>query len=146
MPAVRAGGAGNDAANALSLDAEGGITVAGGCSSPASFGGITLNGTTSNTMAYVARFASTALATHAPAALAEAFTLAPNPTAGLVHLSWPNASAAPRPVQLFDALGREVRRQQLPARTRAATLDVAGLAPGLYVVRCGPGASRLRVE
>lgn len=143
--AVRAGGAGNDEANALSLDAEGGITIAGACSSPASFGGITLSGTTSHAMAYVARFASTALATRAPAP-AEVFTLAPNPTAGLVHLSWSDASAAPRPVQLFDALGREVRRQQVPARTRATTLDVAGLAPGLYVVRSGPAASRLRVE
>ena len=62
-----------------------------------------------------------------------------------MHLSWAAASAATRPVQLFDALGREVRHQLLPARTRAATLDVAGLAPGLYVVRCGPAASRLRL-
>ncbi|GAA4037419.1 hypothetical protein GCM10022409_23040 [Hymenobacter glaciei] len=143
--AVRAGGAGNDEANALSLDAEGSITVAGSCSNPATFGSTMLSGTTSHAMAYMARFASTVLATNTPAS-AEAFALAPNPTAGLVQLSWPDASAATRRVQLFDALGREVRRQQLPAHTRATTLDVAGLTPGLYVVRCGTSTNRLQVE
>ncbi|MCI1188187.1 T9SS type A sorting domain-containing protein [Hymenobacter sp. DH14] len=143
--AVRAGGAGNDEANAVSIDAEGSITVAGSCGNAAGFGGFTLSGTTSFPMAFAARFAGTALATHAPAP-AEVFALAPNPAAGLVRLSWPETSPAARPVQVLDALGREVRRQELPARTRAATLDLAGLAPGLYVVRCGAGASRLRVE
>ncbi len=74
------------------------------------------------------------------------FTLAPNPATAQVRLSWPEASAAPRPVLVLDGLGREVRRLLLPARATSAALDVAGLAPGFYVVHCGPAAARLVVE
>ena len=80
------------------------------------------------------------------AAPAEAFSLAPNPAAATVRLTWPEANAAARPVRLLDALGREVRQQELPARATTATLDVAGLVPGLYLVRCGSITKRLQVE
>jgi hypothetical protein len=51
-----------------------------------------------------------------------------------------------QPVLVLDALGREVRRQSLPARATTATLDLRGLAPGLYVVRCGAATGKLVVE
>ncbi|GAB3576007.1 T9SS type A sorting domain-containing protein [Hymenobacter daeguensis] len=145
LQAVRAGGTGSDVAGPLAIDAAGNITVGGSCTGPAAFGSTTLASTSSYGMAFVARLSSQALAAHT-AAPAEPFSLAPNPATGTVHLTWPETSSAARPVQVFDALGREVRRQQLPARTTEATLDVAGLAPGLYMVRCGAAASRLQVD
>jgi hypothetical protein len=142
LQATRAGGLGTDIAYAAIADAAGNITVTGMCSSPASFGAHTLTNTSG---AFVARLAATALAAHAPTS-AEIFTLSPNPTTSLVRVTWPETSATARPVQVFDALGRQVRRQELPARTKSTALDVAGLAPGMYVVRCGTAASRLQVE
>lgn len=68
------------------------------------------------------------------------FYLLPNPAherAALIGLP----AGAPT-VQVLDALGRVVRTQ--PAS--AATLDLRGLAPGVYVVRAGAAARRLVVE
>jgi len=143
--AVRAGGTGSDIGNALALDAMGNVVVAGYCSSPATFGPTTLISPTSYPMAFVVRLSGLALATHA-ATTAEVFTLVPNPTIVLAHLTWPEASAIPRPVFLLDALGRKVRSQLLPANVTSTALDMAGLTPGLYVVRCGTAATRLQVE
>ena len=47
---------------------------------------------------------------------------------------------------LAGALGRTARTYLLPAHGTAATLDLRGLAPGLYVVRCGAAAGKLVVE
>ena len=66
------------------------------------------------------------------------------PATTQVRLTWPEATATPRPVQVLDGLGHEVRRQALPAT--ATALDVQGLAPGLYLVRCGAAAARLVME
>ena len=44
---------------------------------------------------------------------------------------------------LYDASGRAVRRGTLPPGQARATLDVSGLAPGLYVLRLsGAGGHR----
>jgi hypothetical protein len=56
------------------------------------------------------------------------------------------ADAAPRLVQLLDALGREVRRQPVAANATSADLSLAGLAAGVYFVRCGLSTNRLVVE
>ncbi|MBO2008781.1 T9SS type A sorting domain-containing protein [Hymenobacter negativus] len=77
---------------------------------------------------------------------AEIFTLAPNPATARVRLAWPEASAAARPVQVLDGLGRQVRQLELPARATTATLETDGLAPGIYLVRCGAALGRLVVE
>ncbi|MFC6222528.1 T9SS type A sorting domain-containing protein [Hymenobacter artigasi] len=141
------GGMGWDAISAVSVDAAGAITVGGFYDAPISVGPFVLPNATGYRTAFTARLANSALATNTHAATpAETFTLAPNPAANAVRLTWPEASATARPVQVLDALGREVRRQELPARTAQAALDVAGLAPGLYMVRCGAATSRLQVE
>ncbi|MDO7845434.1 hypothetical protein Q5H92_03625 [Hymenobacter sp. M29] len=147
LQAVGAGGTGSDVAGPVVVDAAGNATVGGIYTGLAAFGNTALTGDSNYAMAFVARLSSGVLATHAASATAaEAFSVAPNPATGAAHLAWPEASSTARPVQLLDAVGREVRRQLLPARATATTLDVTGLAPGLYVVRCGAAASRLRVE
>ncbi len=144
--AARAGGINEDFVGSLSIDQSGGVTVGGQFLRTAAFGPTTLTAVNATyETVFVARLSG--LVTAARAALpAELFTLAPNPATKEVRLAWPEASATPRPVQVLDALGREVRRQELPARATTAALGVEGLAPGLYLVRCGTAISRLVVE
>lgn len=96
-----------------------------------------------NTTSYVAQLSGLTLGTRRAAQ--ELVSLAPNPAHGSTQLLLP-ATADAQPVVLFDALGREVRRQSVPTRTTSATLNVAGLTPGLYVVRYGTATGRLVVE
>ncbi len=76
------------------------------------------------------------------AATAASFTLAPNPASRTVRLS----GAPAGPLTLTDALGRRVRTATIAAGQPEITLDLVGLAPGLYLVRCGGQARRLVVE
>jgi hypothetical protein len=39
-----------------------------------------------------------------------------------------------------------MRRLELPARATSAAVDVRGLTPGFYLVRCGAATGRLVVE
>ncbi|GAB3576020.1 hypothetical protein GCM10027345_12140 [Hymenobacter daeguensis] len=146
--AVRAGGPEEDYAQALAIDGGGNAIVAGEFDRTATFGATTLTATnTTNQAVFVARLTGLATPTTTRAAMpAEAFTLAPNPTTTQVRLGWPEAAATARPVQVLDGLGRQVRQLELPARATAAALDVQGLAPGLYLVRCGAAVGRLVVE
>jgi hypothetical protein len=145
--ALAAGGQLNDYGIAAALAPNGDVTVGGGYTGSATFAPLFLsNGSSSNvTSAFVARLGGLPAAARA-ATPAEVFTLSPNPATTQVRLTWPEASAALRPVQVLDGLGREVRRQELPARAQSAALDVASLAPGLYLVRCGAATARLVVE
>ena len=59
-----------------------------------------------------------------------ALRLAPNPASDVARVTW---GAAPARLAAFDVLGREV--VALEATNGEATLDVAGWAPGLYVLR-----------
>ncbi len=68
------------------------------------------------------------------------FTLAPNPA----HHTATLTGAAGATAILLDGLGRTVRT--VPLTQGTATLDLRGLAPGLYVVRAGETARRLVVE
>jgi serine protease len=67
-----------------------------------------------------------------PAALAAGFTVYPNPTTGLLRVEVA-AGLGLRELLLRNALGQLVRQQA--AGGTAATLDLTGLAPGLYVLR-----------
>ena len=70
-------------------------------------------------------------------------SLIQRPPAATPHLpAGPVAATATR----FDALGNPVRTHPLPARASEITFDIHGLAPGLYVVRCGAASGRLVVE
>ncbi len=78
------------------------------------------------------------------AAQAAGGQLYPNPAHGTATLHLP-AGADRQPLALLDALGREVRRYPAPTGNEA-TLDLRGLAPGVYVLRGGAGSQRLVVE
>jgi hypothetical protein len=145
--AIAAGGNGSAAPFTVALDNTGNNAVLVGTfiSPTATFGTTTLTASSTSRTGFIAKLGGLVTATTAPTP-AEVFTLAPNPATTQVRLTWPAATAAPRTVQLLDGLGREVRRLGLPAHATSATLDVAGLAPGLYVLRCGAAAGKLVVE
>ncbi len=71
-----------------------------------------------------------------------AFSLAPNPARATVRLS----GALAGPLLVLDGLGRTVRTVTLSADQPGTLLDLTGLAPGLYSVRCNGQARRLVVE
>lgn len=71
-------------------------------------------------------------------------TLYPNPAAASAAVRL--TTATPRTLgYLLDATGRTLRTHRTDA-AGAATLDVRGLPPGLYLVRCGGQTQRLVVE
>ncbi len=76
------------------------------------------------------------------AARSAAFTLSPNPASTQVRLSGAGALAA---IVLTDLTGRLVATATADG-TGAATLPVAGLPAGVYVVRAGPQTRKLVVE
>jgi len=67
----------------------------------------------------------------------------PNPTTGLLHIE--RMGSLPVPADLMNSAGQRVQRVSLrPGRT---TVDVTGLAPGLYLLRiAGEEALRVVVE
>lgn len=73
-------------------------------------------------------------------------TLAPNPARTSATLTLASPQTGSTLVQVVDALSREVRHLPLPARATTAVLDLAGLPPGLYLVRAGTATTRLVVE
>lgn len=51
-----------------------------------------------------------------------------------------------RAVLVLDASGRAVRTARVPALAAAAVLELSGLLPGVYTVRCGTASTKLVVE
>ena len=81
----------------------------------------------------MARAAGASLRAYPNPATADAVTLAGLP---------PGATA----VRLTDGLGRVVLAKALPLGTASATLDIAGVPPGFYVLTAdGPSAASARV-
>ena len=88
---------------------------------------------------------ATALPTRATA---PAGTLAcfPSPAHATATLRLPGSSPQDQLITITDALGRPVRQATLPAATTQTALDLRGLAPGLYLVRCGAATGKVVVE
>jgi len=151
--AQRAGGAGTDVAPGLALSGTQ-VYVGGTVVPAASFGSYPLATPVGGQVAYLASLTdAAALATPAAQPLAKAIVLAPNPTRGTTTVQLPAGLAAgPATLTLLDALGRVMRATTvaLAAGTTATTLDVAGLAPGVYALRVAVdqrlGTARLVVE
>jgi hypothetical protein len=142
--AVQAGGGRDDVARAVVLNGPN-VWVGGFATPPASFSGQVLPNPAGLDVGFLAALHDPTLVSVAVERPARDFSLAPNPahTQSAFTLA---AEAEARQVLLIDPLGREVRRQLLPARATTATLDLRGLAPGLYVVRCGAATGKLVVE
>jgi hypothetical protein len=151
-----AGGTEGDGAMDLALVGNK-VTVVGGAAEQAAFGSLAVpplatppSAGNVNTAAFVASLLDPVLATIAPAPGSLAFVLFPNPARTTASVQLPALpGVATATLALLDALGRQVRAQTAPTNARA-TLDLAGLAPGLYVLRVAAAGStatqRLVVE
>jgi uncharacterized delta-60 repeat protein len=73
-------------------------------------------------------------------------SLYPNPAHQRVTLVLPTTPKQASTVQLYDALGREVGRQPVPAHATELMLSLTGLPPGLYLLRCGAAMGQLIVN
>ncbi|SHJ63785.1 hypothetical protein SAMN02745146_3605 [Hymenobacter daecheongensis DSM 21074] len=143
--AVRAGSGSDEAVVDLALTSSGEATIAGLYLVTTTIGATVLNSTTvTDNASFVARTNGLTLGRRAPMATLP-LLLSPNPARLTARLTLP-AETTPRTLLVLDAQGRPVRQQVVPAHAGSAVLDVAGLAAGLYIVRCGAVAGRLIVE
>lgn len=130
------------------------VYLAGSAGGNAAFGNQTTTGTSNTQYAFLAAVTdAVALPTLAPVALAEGLALFPNPAHHATTVQLPAGLAAgAATLTVLDATGRAVRSRTatLPAGTSQTTLDVAGLAPGVYTLRVAVAESlhttRLVVE
>lgn len=144
LQALSAGGPGDDIAGDFCLDAAGNVLVNGSLAGPLStFGSRTVTGPP-RLSAFVAKAAFVPTAT-APAAVQAPLALWPNPARAAATLVLAPVASA-RSAQLLDALGRAGRTLAVPAGAAAVPVDLTGLAPGVYLLRCGTAMSRLMVE
>lgn len=136
----------------LALDGSGNLYLSGALQGGMTVGSSMLQGTYNGNPnfsrgydAVLLRLANiTALASR-PATALSSLACFPNPARTQATLRLPAASEAAT-ATLLDAQGRTVRTYPLSAHATTATLDLSGLAPGLYVVRCGAATGRLVVE
>jgi hypothetical protein len=70
----------------------------------------------------------------------------PNPTTDRFTLTLATPLPSAGTLVLTDVVGRPVRQQALAVGTRTLVVEVAGLMPGVYVLRCGSAASSVVVE
>lgn len=143
LGAVQAGGRKFDAPHALAEGAAGQLYCAAGLvGDSTTYGAITLGSPPNTSSAIVARLDGllpAPLAGPAPLA-ATPLSLYPNPAHDRVTVR----GAPGQPIRLVNALGRVVR--QPASSPDVASLDLRGLAPGLYLVRVGAATRRLVVE
>lgn len=141
--AAQAGGLNDDYPSGMLL-AGGRLLVVGGFGpAPASFGPLTLT-TSGNATGFIAGLGGGLLPT-TPATEAATLALAPNPATATTLLTLP-AGPGLRVVQVLDMLGRVMRSQVVAAHATSATIAVAGLIPGIYLVSCESQTQRLVVE
>jgi hypothetical protein len=142
--ATKAGGLDSDYATSVLVNGNEVLITGALGPGPGSFGTIATAAAGTYTTGFLARIGNGILGT-ASAKNATSFSLAPNPAAAFTVLILPSATT-PRLVQVINYLGREVRQQLVPAQSTSVKLAMAGLIPGVYLVRCGENSERLLVE
>ena len=139
---AQAGSYRDDQANAVLVAADGSVTVAGDIGlGTVAFGPISV--VLNRSTGFVARLGSLATATRRPSLATVA--VFPNPAHEAVALRWP-ANVEAHELLILNALGREVRRLPLGARSTAATVSLNDLPPGLYTVSVGALRAKLLVD
>lgn len=134
----RGGSAADDYCRALT--SSGSLLYLGGSAGlPATFGTQTLAGASTRGAGFFATITDAmGLAVVGPGPLAE-LALAPNPAHGTTAVLLPaGVSRAEARLTLLDATGRVVRTQVARAEL-SVSLDLAGIAPGLYLLRVQTG-------
>ncbi len=143
---MQSGGTGDETPVALTIDGTGRLVMPGIFNNTAVFGSTTLTSTATTASTgtpFIAYSGNVVTASRAEQAAPLSFY--PNPASSASSLKLPTLPAGTQ-LTLIDGLGRVARRE-----AAGATLPLAGLAPGLYVVQAtAPSgerwASRLTVE
>ena len=148
--AQRAGGAGSDVANSLTIQSSGSVYVGGFATPPATFGSLALSGVAGTSTGFLASLTDPTLTATTPPLQPESIGLSPNPAHGRATIQLPLIpGAATATLTLLDALGRPLRTLAVPTNAKAE-LDLAGLPAGIYAVLVQAGGStatrRLVVE
>ncbi len=65
----------------------------------------------------------------------------PNPAKNNLTVELPDASNTSRNIELFNSLGQVVVSSVLPAGATSCQLNIQGLSPGIFTVRCSGGGS-----
>jgi hypothetical protein len=120
------------------------LYVLGSSHNPDTFGPYTLGTPPSTYTEWLAALADPLLLAQHPA-VAPALTVLPNPAQHHATVQLSAVSGSPLLLTLTDALGRPVRTAPVPPAqlTAGYPLDLAGLAPGLYLVRLSSGSTQL---
>lgn len=140
----RGGSADNDYCRSLASSGAT-IYVGGSAQLPAAFGSQALAGTSTRGAGFLATITDvTGLAAAVPSPLAE-LALAPNPARGATSVLLPASAGANKiMLTLLDAVGRVVRTQaaQAAPASKMLALDLANVAPGLYLLRVQVGETQ----
>ena len=141
--AISGGGTSGDLGLGVAISG-GSVIVIGGIAPPATFGNIVLGTTMVGRIDFLAALNDPTLPTSVTSASAPTFlALSPNPTNTTTILT----GAMPHlPVQVLDALGRQITTATTDAAGTATLVLPMGLAAGMYVVRVGSCALRLAIE
>ena len=148
--ALPAGGATTDAAYALALPVgSGSLYVGGVLHGKSTFGTLSATGSGGSPFddtGFLAAIGSAApLATASPAVAVPRLGISPNPARATATVRLP--TPGPASLVLLDALGRVVQSQPVAPAAGRVVLNLADLAPGLYLLRGSDGsAGRLVVE
>jgi hypothetical protein len=127
---VNLGSSDSAGAFGLAADGTGNTYLAGYAVGSVQFG--TLPVSTGGSDAVVARLSPGGVLAARPAAAGQALAAFPNPATGSTTLQVPAGGGR---LVVFDALGRPVREQVLPAAAGPCPVSLTGLAPGFYQLR-----------
>ncbi|MDO7875414.1 T9SS type A sorting domain-containing protein [Hymenobacter sp. ASUV-10] len=122
------------------------VYVAGGVGPGCRFGRHQLPAASGALTAFLALLDETILGTAPATGLAATLQCVPNPATGrTIVYGLPSPPALATQLLLLDALGRPVRSATVPSAqlTTGYSLDLRGLAPGLYLVRLSSGGTLL---
>jgi hypothetical protein len=132
----------NSNGSAIAVDSNGDAYLTGSVYGTATFGTVSVPVNPADTWdAFVAKLMRGGVITATrPAAHALSLNIYPNPTTGHTILALPAGGGR---LGVFDALGRTVREQKLPALAGPCEVSLVGLTPGFYQLRATLGNGQI---